>query len=79
VNTSEGDGQFVVGTTCRRGSQSERKVTDGTSHRVTVSSSAKQLLQRRFRGSLVFDFAVVLREADLMPDDEGEYWEKPQK
>ena len=27
----------------------------------------------------VFDFACVLRDADLMPDDEDEYWEKPRK
>lgn len=27
----------------------------------------------------VFDFAAVLRAADLMPDDELEYWEKPRK
>ena len=27
----------------------------------------------------VFNFACVLRAADLMPDDENEYWEKPQK
>lgn len=27
----------------------------------------------------VYTFAVVLREADLMPDDEDEYWEKPRK
>lgn len=26
---------------------------------------------------LVFEFAGVLRAADLMPDDEDEYWEKP--
>jgi len=25
----------------------------------------------------VFDFACVLRDAELMPDDEDEYWEKP--
>ena len=25
----------------------------------------------------VFEFAVVLRDADDMPDDEDEYWEKP--
>ena len=27
----------------------------------------------------VFDFACVLRDADLMPDDEDEYWEAPRK
>lgn len=27
----------------------------------------------------VFTFACVLREADLMPDDEDEYWEKPRR
>lgn len=26
---------------------------------------------------LVYGFAVVLRAADLIPDDEDEYWEKP--
>lgn len=27
----------------------------------------------------VYDFAVVLRDAEVMPDDEDEYWEKPRK
>lgn len=27
----------------------------------------------------VYDFAQILRAADLMPDDEDEYWEKPWK
>ncbi|MBE5502472.1 hypothetical protein [Mycobacteroides abscessus] len=27
----------------------------------------------------VFEFATVLRDAELMPDDEDEYWEKPRK
>lgn len=27
----------------------------------------------------VFEFALVLRAADLMPDDEDEYWERPHK
>lgn len=27
----------------------------------------------------VFEFANILREAELMPDDEDEYWEKPRK
>ena len=27
----------------------------------------------------VYDFARILRAADLMPDDEDEYWEKPWK
>ena len=40
MNTIELDGQFVVGTTCRRRSRSERKVTDDTSHRVRVSSAS---------------------------------------
>lgn len=40
MNTIEADGQFVVGTSCRRSSQSERKVTDDTSHRVRVSSAS---------------------------------------
>jgi hypothetical protein len=40
VNTIEADGQFVVGTSCRRSSQTERKVTDDTSHRVRVSSAS---------------------------------------
>ena len=40
MNTIELDGQFVVGTTCRRRSRSERKVTDDTSHRVKVSRTS---------------------------------------
>jgi hypothetical protein len=43
VNTIEGDGQFVVGTTCRCSSQSERKVTDGTSHHVRVTPPDLQM------------------------------------
>ncbi|MFV8233988.1 hypothetical protein [Mycolicibacterium fortuitum] len=27
----------------------------------------------------VFDFAVVLRDAEVMPYDEDEYWDKPHK
>ncbi|UHJ58735.1 hypothetical protein LT337_32035 (plasmid) [Mycolicibacterium fortuitum] len=27
----------------------------------------------------VYTFALVLREADLMPDREDEYWEEPEK
>lgn len=44
-----------------------------TAEQALISSQEREIVDR------VFTFAVILREADLMPPDEDEYFERPWK